>query len=228
MPKVLQPAGSMAASGSMGGTTYSRNAFGAYIKRKSIPVNPSTALQNAVRANFSEIAARWSQLTAAQRSAWQTYANAVPRSDTFGQPVTLFGRQMYIACNSLRKQAGLALVDDGPTILTLPELTLPVPTITAGDPISLAFTSTDQWAGETGGALLFFASDAKSPQTNYCRGPYRYAGKVAGAATPPTSPATLTAPFAYVEGQRVFWKAVAITADGRMSSDVFGNVFCGA
>lgn len=226
--KVLQPSGSMAASGTVGGSTYSRNRFGAYVKRKSVPVNPSTAFQNAVRANFSEITARWSQLTSAQRAAWQTYSNAVPRSDVFGQPITLDGRMMHLACNSLRKQAGIALVDEGPTVLNLPELTLPVPTITAGDPISVAFTNTDQWASEVGGALLFYVSDAKSPQTNYCRGPYRYAGKIAGGGTAPTTPQTLTPPFAYVAGQRVFWKAVAVTADGRMSSPAYGNVFCGA
>lgn len=226
--KLLQPQGSAAASGTAGGITVSRNRFGFYQRNKSIPVNPSTALQNAVRSAFAELAARWSQLTQAEREAWQVYSNAVPRSDVFGQPITLDGRQMYMACNTLRKQAGLTIVDAGPTTLTLPELSLPVPTITAGDAISLGFTGTDGWATEVGGALLFYASPPKSPQTNYCRGPYRYAGKVAGAATAPTSPATLTAPFVYTEGQRVYWKAVALLADGRMSSPSYGNVFCGA
>lgn len=226
--KLLQPQGSAGASGTAGGVTISRNRFGYYQRNKAIPVNPSTGFQNAVRSAFSTLAARWSLLTSAQRTAWGTYSNAVPRNDVFGQPITLDGRQMYMACNSLRIQGGLDIVDNGPTVLTLPELTLPVPTITAGDPISLAFTNTDQWAGEVGGALLFYATNAKSPQTNYCRGPYRFAGKVSGAGTPPTSPQTLTAPFAYVEGQRVFWKAVAVTADGRISAPSFGNVFCGA
>lgn len=226
--KVLQPAGSMAASGSVAGTTYSRNRFGSYAKRKSTPVNPNTTFQNAVRSAFSTLAARWSTLTAPQRSAWQTYSNSVPRSDTFGQPIVIDGRQMYIGCNSLRLQAGLSIVDAGPTILTLPGLTLPVPTITAGDPISLAFTGTDDWANEVGGALLLYTTDAKSPQTNYCKGPYRYAGKVAGAATPPTSPATVAAPHVYTAGQKIFWKAVAVMADGRQSAASYGSVFCGA
>lgn len=226
--KLMQPQGSAGASGSAGGITVSRNRFGYYQRNKSVPVNPSTVFQNAVRSAFSELAARWSLLTTPQRTAWAEYANSVPRTDVFGQPITLDGRQMFIACNSLRKQAGLTVVDSGPTTLTLPELTLPVLTITAGDPISVAFTATDSWATEAGGALLVYTSPAKSPQTNYCRGPYRYANKIAGAGTAPASPQTVSAPFVYAEGQRVFWKAVAVLADGRMTSPSYGNVFCGA
>lgn len=226
--KLLQPQGSAAASGTAGGITISRNRFGFYQRNKSVPVNPSTPFQNAVRSAFSTLAASWSLLTLNQRTAWTEYANAVPRSDVFGQPITLDGRQMYIACNSLRLQASLAIVSDGPTTLTLPELTLPVPTIAEGDDISLAYTNSDEWATAVGGALLLYTSPAKSPQTNYCRGPYRFVGKVAGAVSPPVSPATLTPPFAYVEGQKVFWKAVAVTADGRISAPSFGVVFCAA
>ena len=226
--KVLQPAGSMSASGSVAGSTYSRNRYGAYVRNRTIPVNPNSDRQATVRSHFSTLQAAWSLLTAAQRNAWTTYANATPRNDVFGQPITLTGRSVFVGCNALRLQAGLSIVEDGPTILTLPGLTLPVPTITAGDPLSVAFTNTDEWATAVGGALLLYASDAKSPQTNYCRGPFRYAGKIAGAATPPTSPATIAAPFAYVEGQRVYWKAVAVTADGRISTPSYGNVFCGA
>lgn len=228
MARVLQPVGSAAASGSIGGTTYARNRYGPYARTKAMPVNPNTNYQASIRSKFSELAAAWSGLTAVQRAAWETYAGNTQMTDVFGQPIWHTGRNWFIGNNTLRLQSGLAIVTAGPTSFGLPGLTLPVMTITAGDPISVAFTGTDDWAGEVGGALLLYTSDAKAPTVNFCKGPYRYAGKVAGAGTPPTSPATIAAPFAYVEGQRVFWRCVALTADGRVSADSFGSSFCGA
>lgn len=226
--KILQPAGSAAASGTAGGTTASRNRYGAYFRNKVIPVNPQSSLQSAQRSRFAQLVAAWSDLTQAQRDAWGVYANAIPKNDVFGQPITLPGRQVFIGNNALRLQAGLSIVTAGPTDLTIPGLTAPTPTLTAGDPVSLAFTATDSWATEVGGALLLFCSSPKAPTRTYCRGPYRYAGKVAGAATPPTSPSTIATPFAFTADQKMFWKAVALTADGRVSADAYGFCVCGA
>lgn len=227
--KVLQPAGSAAASGSSGGTTASRNRYGAYFRVKSIPVNPQSSLQTSVRSTFSQLVASWSLLTTAQRAAWATYANSVPRTDVFGNTIVLTGRDLYIGCNSLRVQAGLSVVSDGPTTLTLPLLTEPTITVSEASGISMAYDNTDGWAGEVGGGLLLFSSRPKSPQTNYCRGPYRFVGYEAGAGTPPTSPKVFaTPPYAYTEGQRVFTKAVAVMADGRISAAAYGSSFCAA
>jgi hypothetical protein len=226
--KILQPFGSLAASGSIGGSTYSRNRYGAYVRSRVVPVNPQSALQAAVRSTFSELVARWSLLTPAQRTAWSEYAAATPRTDALGQPITLTGRAVFIGNNALRIQSGLAVVQDGPTTFTLPELTTPELTITAGDPISVAFTAADAWTTPTGGGLSLFVTPAKSPQTEFCKGPYRYAGTILGAATSPSSPATISTPFVYASGARVFYRMVAMTADGRISSPSFGSVFCGA
>jgi len=228
MARILTPMGSAGVSGSIGGTTYARNRYGTYIRTKATPVNPNSGFQNSIRSKFSSLCAAWGLLTSAQRLAWETYAGNTPMTDVFGQPMWHTGRNWFIGNNTLRLQAGLSVVSDGPTTFGLPGLTLPVPAFTEGDPISVAFTNTDDWAGEVGGALLLFATDAKPATVNFCKGPYRYAGKVAGAGTPPTTPATIAAPFAYVEGQRVFWRAVALTADGRVSADSYGNSFCAA
>ena len=226
--KVLQPVGSAAASGSAGGTTASRNRSGNYFRNKTTPVNPNTALQSAQRSRFSQLIAAWSDLTQAQRDGWGVYANAIPKNDVFGQPIVLPGRLVFIGNNALRVQAGLSIVTAAPTELTIPGLTAPVVTATAGDPLSVAFTNTDSWANEVGGALLLFTAPPKGATRNYCRGPYRYGGKIAGAATAPTSPGTITAGFTYTENQKVFWKAVALTADGRVSADAYGFCVCGA
>lgn len=216
------------ASGSIGGTTYSRNRYGSYARNKVQPVNPNTARQSAVRSAFSTLNALWSGLTDAQRQAWEVYGLNTTAVDSLGNSIVLPGRQWFVGNNALRLQAGLSIVEDGPTTFGLPGMTKPVPTVTAGDPVSVAFTATDDWATEVGGALLLFLSRPKAATVNFFKGPYVYAGKIAGAGTAPTSPQTIAAPFAYTEGQRVFFRAVTLTADGRVSADNWGDSFCGA
>jgi hypothetical protein len=81
------------------------------------------------------------------------------------------------------------------------------------------FTNTDTWATAVGGALLVFMSRGQSPTINSFKGPYRFAGKVAGAVSPPTSPQNITSPFTLAATQRVFVRFIAVTADGRVSAD---------
>lgn len=226
--KVVQPFGAQTASGSMGGTTASHNRYGAYIRTRAIPTNPQTALQAAVRGTFANLSSRWPALTQVQREAWELYAQSVPRYDSLGRAVFIPGQTMYIACNSVRVQAGAAIIDTGPTTLTTLPLTPPTITITAGDAISVAFSAADEWTTPTGGGLSLFVTPAKSPAVNFCKGPYRYAGTIDSAATSPTSPQTIPTPFVYTEGARVFYRMVAFDSIGRISADVVGNVFCGA
>lgn len=207
------------ASGSVGGMTASHNRFGLYLRARAIPVNGMTVLQQAVRNAIAQITTAWSAtLTQAQRDAWEAYANAVPISDRLGSQRFLTGLNWYCACNVPRLQAGLTRVDNGPTDLLMAEGTAPVATVTAPSTLSVAFTNSDAWAGEVGGALLVYASAGTNPTRNFFAGPYRYAGKVAGAVVPPTSPAALTLPQAVAAGQRVHFQARIVRADGRISS----------
>jgi len=221
--KVTQPAGAATASGSMGGVTASRNRYGAYMRNKAMPVNPRSTLQIAQRNRFGGLSGVWSTLTDVQRTAWETYANALPRMDSLGVPIYPTGRNVFMGNNSLRLQAGLTTILAGPSALSTPALTLPTLTIVAGNSGSLAFTPSDSWDA-VGGALMLFTSKPVAPTRNFFKGAYRYANKVAGAATPATSPATITLPYTYASGQKVYWKAVALTADGRVASYAYG--FC--
>lgn len=208
-----------AASGSVGGMTASHNAGGLYLRARTIPVNPNTDQQQAVRNFMSQVTSAWSQvLTDAQRDAWNAYAAAVPMVDALGDQRFVTGLAMYTRSNIARLQAGLARIDAGPTELVLPTFTAPVPTLTAPDELSLAFTNTDDWAGEVGGAMIVRASRGTSGTINYFAGPYRYANKVAGAVVPPASPAAITLPFAVAAGQKVHLAIRICRADGRLSS----------
>lgn len=212
------------ASGSIRGMTASHNRGGQYLRGRTIPTNPNSVFQQAVRNNLSVLQTRFlSTLTAAQRLAWTTYAQNTPVTDSLGNSIKLTANQWYIACNSLRLQAGIAVVDAGPTTFGLPTFTTPVPTIVAaGTTVSMAFTNTDSWATAVGGALLIFASRPQNPTVNFFKGPYRFAGKVLGAVTPPTSPAVITLPFPIGPvGSKMYFRAVAVGVDGRKSIDQF-------
>lgn len=211
-------------SGSLMGMTASHNRGGAYLRGRTIPTNPNTAQQQAVRNALSALQVRYAGvLTLAQRVAWQTYAVNTPVTNSLGDSILLTGQQMYVKCNTLRLQAGLTVVDAGPATTGLISLTLPVPTIAAaGTTASIAYTNTDSWANAVGGALLVYSSRLVSATVNYFKGPYRYAGKVAGAATPPTSPSVITLPFPIgATGTKLGFRFVAVGVDGRVSPELF-------
>lgn len=205
-----------AASGSIGGAVYSHNRFGQYIRNRIVPVNPSSSAQVGVRNSFGNLAARWQTITSVQRASWTLYGANVPVTNVNGDSINLTGLNWYIGCNTLRLQVGLSILDQAPGIFDRASLTPPVPTLSAPTS-SIAFTSTDTWAGAVGGALAVYQSFPKSKTINFYKGPYRFIGKVLGAASPPASPVSFTNTAPFVTPVRGFYKFVAINADGRFS-----------
>lgn len=209
------------ASGSIGGLTASHNRGGLYLRARTIPTNPNSVQQQAVRGFVAALTARWlNVLTDQQRTRWMAYAYAVPIPDTLGEPRNCGGIAMYCRSNVPRLQAGLDVVDDGPTVQTLP-WTVGISTGTyaaATNDFAVTFDNTDPWANEDGGAILVLASTPQNETINYYKGPYRFAGLIAGdAVTPPTSPATIVNTFSFEVGQKVFTQLRVCRADGRLS-----------
>lgn len=215
------------ASGSVGGTTFARNRGGMYMRARAVPTNPNSPQQQAVRGALSQNVSTWGDvLTDAQRDGWDTYALNTPKIDSLGEPVNMGGLGAYNRCNVLRVVAGLARVDTPPTFFNFGAFTDPVVGVVdaSASTLSLAFANTDDWANEDGSSMCVFISRGQNASRNYFKGPYRYAGRINGnATTAPTSPATITVPFALTAGQRVFVRVVVTRADGRVSSDFLGN-----
>lgn len=213
------------ASGSVGGNTFSHNRGGQYVRLRAIPVNPNSSQQQAVRNAMVALTGNWvTSLTNAQRDSWAAYAQAVPIVDSLGDPRNIGALPMYLRNNTPRLQAGLTSVATAPSQLVMGTLTPPVATGVASTGIaSVTFTNTDQWATAVGGALLMYFSRGHSPTRTANQGGYRYAFRVNGAVSPPTSPQTGTMPFSVVAGQRVFWQARAVTADGKLTGEVKGS-----
>lgn len=208
-------------SGKQGGIVFSRNAYGPYVRERAIPTNPNTTQQIAVRAAFTVLMHRFFQtLTDVQRQQWESYANAVKYVNRLGAQVVLKASSMYIACNTLRLQAGLDPVDPGP--ITLQKADLPLDgvagVILATQKVTLAYDNTDDWAKEDGGAVVVFQGQPINPWRWYIKGPTRFVGKVLGnKTTPPTSPLSVDAAFPFQEGHKVPIYFRCLRADGRIS-----------
>lgn len=208
-------------SGSLGGITAGHNRGGQYLRARTIPTDPASSFQVALRNIFGGLANRWQTvLTAAQRTAWGVYAANVPITGRLGDPINLTGQQMYIRCNTVLEQAGETVVDDGPTVMALADLS-PISIAIAGGAATIAvtFDEGDAWVDEDDAGIAVLASRELSPSINFFKGPFRFASIVAGSSgVPPTSPANVTSPFSYTSGNKGFVQVRAYRADGRISS----------
>lgn len=210
------------ASGSLRGNTFSHNRFGTYVRNRAIPVNPQSARQTTVRTIMAGLTQAWgNDLTQEQRDQWSQYGDNVPVLNRVGATINLTGLNQYVRSNTPRLVAGLPRVDAGPIIFSLPE---------TDETIVSAFTTSDQlqgvtfddsldWLNESGAALLVYAGTPVNLTINFFNGPFRFSGAVLGDdTTPPTSPATLDAPFNFQEGQRIYSRYRISLADGRLTN----------
>ncbi len=220
------------ARGSIGGTVFSRNRYGAYVRNKTKPINPNTALQQEVKASLAFLTDRWSQtVTAAQRTAWDLYAASVVMTNKLGESINLSGFNHYIRSNLALKRAGRTLVDAGPVIFEIPDAdpTFAVTGSEATQELTFTYDATLAWDTETGGYIFFYQGTPQNPQRNFFGGPWRFIGLIAGAdGAPVASPAVNPAIFAIAEGQRQWVYARISRADGRLSAPFRADVFVAA
>lgn len=219
-------------SGSIAGNTFARNRSGAYVRARTTPINPNTALQQAVRAALAFLTDRWAQtLTAGQRTAWNLYASSVTMKNKLGESILLTGFNHYIRSNAARKQHGAGIIDNGPTIFEIPakDPTFAITASAATQMISFTFDITMDWAVEAGSYLHLFQGRPQNAQRNFFDGPWRKVGIHAGEDPGPlVSPIDRLAVFTISEGQRLWTYARISRADGRLSEVFRADTFCAA
>jgi hypothetical protein len=209
-----------AASGSVGGLTYSHNRGGMYTRTRAIPTNPNTARQQAVRSILGQLAALWQTLSTAQQAAWAAYGDNVAMTDRLGQTIHLSGQQHYIRSNVPRLQAGFVRVDNAPTTFNLGDFTQPTFTADESTPeVEVTAGWTDEWCDEDNAALLLYQGRPSSAGKNFFKGPFRYMGKIDGdAISPPAAPVSFTTlPYTNIEGLKLWLAAQVCRNDGRLS-----------
>lgn len=232
MPLIKFGGGITEMRGSMGGNVYSRNRYGAYMRARTVPVNPNSVLQQAVRSALAQLTVRWSAtLTPAQRTAWNSYGANVVMSNKLGEAMNLSGFNHYLRSNIARLQAGATVIDAGPAIFEIPEAdpTFAITASEATQQISFTFDNTLAWANEDDGHLIKFQGQPQNFQRNFFGGPWNLLGTIDGdAVTAPTSPDAEAVSFTIAEGQRQWCYGRISRADGRLSQPFRADVLVGA
>lgn len=163
-------------SGSIGGSTYSHNRFGAYVRARTIPVNPNTQRQVDVRNLMQNLTIQWGTvLTQLQRDAWDLYASNITWFNALSEAVFLSGLNHYIRSNVPRMMCGLEKLQDAPCemYLAIPEQQLIVTGSFATQLLSVAYDDTAAWASETGGFQIVYMGKPVSPAKKFFNGPWR-------------------------------------------------------
>ncbi len=172
-----------AVSGSIGGTVYSHNRGGAYIRNRSIPITSTTSFALLAKARLATASSAWRVLTDANRAAWLSWALQNPVTDTLGFPRHLTGQQAYVALSVRLAIIGTAAVDD-PPIIGAPTGLLTVVQdgdIGLGD-VDIEFTASPLAATSM---LWIQAAVTNSQGINNVNNLYRFVGVSAAAETSP-------------------------------------------
>ena len=194
-------------SGSLAGTTASRNRFGQYERSRAIPVNPSTASQGQVRARMAANSAAWRMLTSAQRAGWTGLGATMVRTDSLGQTYGLQGNQAYASVNNNRLMSGIAVVSDAPAYTTPATVTGLVITLTAAS-FSIAYTPTPMPAATY---IAIYASPQRSAGRSFEADLRLIKVSAAAAASPFVVLTEYTAKFGVpIVGNRIFVSAISV------------------
>ncbi|MBA7629061.1 hypothetical protein ES703_36559 [subsurface metagenome] len=208
-------------SGSTGGTVYSHNRYGAYIRARSIPVNPNTDRQIAVRNTLRSLSIGWENvLTPEERAKWDEYAANVVWKNRFGDSVKLTGLAHYIRTNLPYFLAFGTTIAKAPSIfnIAVAELKLHVTAAESVQVVVVAFDDLAAWCSEDGAYQVVYMGLPQNPNIKFFGGPYRKMGVIAGSSTTPaTSNVEMPAAFPVSEGQRIWVRTRIGRKDGRLS-----------
>jgi len=219
-------------SGSVAGNTYARNRYGNYMRARTKPVNPNTALQQAVRGALAALTTSWGQtLTAVQRAAWNLYGSSVSMKNRLGESIFLTGFNHYLRSNIPLSQCGGVTVPAGPTTFEIPEAdpTFSIAVSAATQDVTITFDDTLEWCDEDAAHMLVYVGSPQNAQRNFFAGPWRFAGKISGdSGDPPSSTETVASSFVLTEAQKVWVYARIVRADGRLSAPFRADVIISA
>lgn len=224
MAKIKQ--GSVAASfmGTVGGVTFSRVATCQVARGWRAGVNKRTQRQRQNRQLLARwSAAWWSEVTAAQRTGWETYAQTVTFYNIHGDPYTISGMQMYLRTALVAAHWSGGVSNVAPTIAGLPTsrtLTLDLTHATG----VLRVTAMAP-AGLAADRLWFGSMNFDRVTRNRPRGRIDYGVDAPGNFAIPFNINTYTAPMPGAAGDWYGWtKFWYYDSDNRMTNAQFINV----
>lgn len=187
----MSSVGITAISGKAGGSVYSRNRGGEYIKNFVMPTNTITQARQAVRAVFGSLASAWQTLTQSQRNTWIEQAPNYLRTNAFGDKKQLQPNALFVGQNTNLLNAELPQINE----ITAPQGTNGIVSestndflVGAGNTWSFDFNlESDQGDVETPNEYVIEAAPPHSASRRNVQNEYRKLRSTAGSdgQTPP-------------------------------------------
>lgn len=207
--------------GSIGGQVHSKNRYGNYIRQRTIPVNPNSSRQQAVRNIMGFLVNYWSQqLTPVQRAAWGVYAANVNFLNKLGETITLTGFNHFIRSNMASQNNGFSIQDAGPVVLILPptDADFAVSVSEATQVVTVTFDDTQPWCSEDSACMSIHQGVPKNSAIQFYGNHFRHLGTFLGdSGSPITSPQTIAVDFPVAEDQKDWFFGRIMRADRRLS-----------
>lgn len=97
--RTIAPVGQI--RGSVGGSTYSQNRYGQYIRTRSIPTVVRNEKTELIRNSFTAASQAWGNIPSAAKTLWKEYCNLNPVYDNFGESQILTGHAMFVKLNTM-------------------------------------------------------------------------------------------------------------------------------
>lgn len=158
------------ARGSVGGTVFSRNAAGAYMKQRTVPVYPGYDKQIAIAALLSTVISNWkNDLTTAQRNDWNALAAITSLPNKLGEQFSPSGLNLFVRANMLLDLTGQVHVTTPPVaaVIPAPQLTLAWTTL-----VGIQCTAIGNWDNTATTKVLASWSPNLPLSVNYFKGPW--------------------------------------------------------
>lgn len=212
------------ARGSVGGTVFSRNAAGAYMKQRTVPTYPATGKQQARAALLSTLLHDWRNvLTPTQRATWNALASITSLPNNLGEMFTPSGLNLFIKANFMLDLTGQTHVTAAPIAAIAPAPTL---TITHLAATGIEVTDIGNWDNSPTG-LVIRQSFRNAPLTqNYFKGPYSVLNSLNFTAFD-ALPLLLAASASLVADTRTFYRFRAVLDTGAVSAPALYQVDVG-
>jgi len=120
-----------AVQGRVGGSIFSRNVAGAYVKAFPRGTDANTASQRNQRTIFGAIAGAWRNLTAAERASWVAAATTRPYTNRLGEESFYSGQQLFMHYNMHLSSKNVGAVNAlCPALVSFPILSIAAATAT--------------------------------------------------------------------------------------------------
>jgi len=218
--------------GKIGGNVYSKNRYGNYVRQGTIPVNPKSSRQQAIRNQLGQIVSAWSQLlTPAQRAAWDVYASNINFTNQLGETITLTGYNHYVRSNVARIGLNLTRVDAGPTVMTLPATdgNFSVAMSESTQLMTVTFDDAAAWCSEDSAWMSIHQGVPQNSAASFYGNHFRRLGKLDGdSGSPISSPQTIALDFPVAADQKDWAFGRIGRADGRLSEKFRDDAIVGA